>query len=251
MKNVELAIGLIGTALQVSLCFVLVARGRHRQFRFFMLNAVVSIATTIALIILVNHPKPYFYFYWYGEAISVLVVFFALQESFNLVFRNFLSLGWFRLLFPGVGILMVVVALGRAALHPVAQASLLASALISLEIAVGFLQVGVFFLFIVLVRFFHMRWRQYAFGVVCGFGVAAGGTLVVYLLRSEFGTKFNPVVRITAPLAYIAAVVVWLATFLRVDASQALQNRLTALTPEQMASELRRYTRAVKGFLGR
>ena len=251
MKNLELTIGLIGTALQVSLCFVLVARGRHRQFRFFMLNAVVSIATTIALIILVNHPKPYFYFYWYGEAISVLVVFFALQESFNLVFRNFLSLGWFRLLFPGVGILMVVVALGRAALHPVAQASLLASALISLEIAVGFLQVGVFFLFIVLVRFFHMRWRQYAFGVVCGFGVAAGGTLVVYLLRSEFGTKFNPVVRITAPLAYIAAVVVWLATFLRVDASQALQNRLTALTPEQMASELRRYTRAVKGFLGR
>ncbi|HET9837329.1 MAG TPA: hypothetical protein VFR84_03780 [Candidatus Angelobacter sp.] len=251
MKNVELAIGLTGTALQAFLCFVLLTRRLHRQFRFFMLSALVSIATTIALLILVNHPKPYFYFYWYGEAVSVLVVFFALQESFNLVFRNFLSLAWFRLLFPGVGILMVVVATSRAAFHPVAQASLLASALISLEIAVGFLQVGVFFLFLVLVRFFHMRWRQYAFGVVCGFGVAASGTLVVYLLRSEFGTKFNPVVRITAPLAYIAAVVVWLATFLRAEASQAIQNAPSALTPEQMALELRRYTSAVKGFLGR
>lgn len=251
MKNVELAIGLLGTALQIVLCGVLLARNRHRQFPLFLLNALVSIATTIALIIFVNRPKPYFYFYWYGEAISVVVVFFALQESFHLVFRNFLTLRWFRLLFPGVGVLMVIVALIRAAFQPVAQASLLASALISLEIAVGFLQVGVFLLFIVLVRFFQMRWRQYAFGVVCGFGVAASGSLVVYLLRSEFGTKFNPIVRMTAPLAYIAAVVVWLATFLRAKPSQPMQDQLSALNPHEMASELRRYTRAVKGFLGR
>jgi len=251
MNNIELAIGLIGTALQAFLCFVLVVRGLRRQFPFFLLSVLISIATTIALIILAKHPDPYFYFYWYGEAISVLVVFLALQESFYLVFRNFLGMSWFRLLFPGVGILMLIVALSRAALSPVAEASLLASALISLEIAIGFLQVGLFFLFIVLVRFFHMRWRQYAFGVVCGFGVAASGTLVVYLLRSEFGTKFNPIVRATAPLAYIAAVVVWLATFLRAEAAQEIESTPAGLTPQQMASELRRYTRAVKGFLGR
>ena len=251
MKYAELAIGLIGTALQGYLCCVLLMRGCYRQFRFFMLNAVVSIATTIALIVFVNHLKPYFYVYWYGEAISVFIIFLALQESFYLVFRNFLAMSWFRLLFPGIGILMIIAAVVRAASHPVAQASRLASALITLEIAIGLLQVGLFCLFIVLVRFFHMRWRQHAFGVVLGFGIAASGSLIVYLLRSEFGTKFNPIVMITAPLAYIAAVVVWLATFLRAEPSQPKQDRTSALTPEQMVSELQRYTRAVKGFLGR
>jgi hypothetical protein len=250
MKIAELTMGLVGTALQGYLCFLLLRRGFHRQFRFFFINAVVSVIVTIALMVFVNHPGSYFYVYWFGEAISVLVVFLALQESFYLVFRNFLSMPWFRLLFPNIGILLVIVAVIRAAFHPVLQASLLASALISLEIAVGFLQVGLFCLFIVLVRFFQMRWRQHAFGVVLGFGIAACGTLVVYLLRSEFGTKFNPIVWITPPLAYIAAVVVWLATFLRAEPLQSMQDR-PALTPEQMVSELRRYTRAVKGFLGR
>jgi hypothetical protein len=251
MKNLELATGLIGTALQGYLCLLLLTRGFYRQFRFFTLNALISVTTTIALIIFVSHPKPYFYVYWYGEVVSVLVIFLALQESFYLVFRNFRSMRWFRLLFPGIGILMLVVALIRAAFRTVSQASLLASTLISLEIAVGFLQVGLFCLFVLLVRFFQMRSRQHAFGVVLGFGVAAAGTLVVYLLRSEFGTKFNPIVRTTAPLAYIAAVLIWLVTFLRKEPEQPVQDTTLALTPEQMLFELRRYTRAVKGILER
>jgi hypothetical protein len=250
MKTLELAMGLIGTALQGYLCLLLLMRGFYRQFRFFILNTLISVLITIGLIVTVNHQTPYFYVYWYGEAISVLVIFLALQESFYLVFRNFLFMPWFRLLFPGIGILMVLVTVMRAEFHPVIQASVLASTLISLEIAVGFLQVGLFGLFIVLVRFFHMRWRQHAFGVILGFGIAASGTLVVYLLRSEFGTRFNSLVRITPPLAYIAAVVVWLATFLRAEPSQPMQDR-PALTPEEMISELRRYTRAVKGLLER
>jgi hypothetical protein len=96
-----------------------------------------------------------------------------------------------------------------------------------------------------------MRWRQHAFGVILGFGIAAGGTLVVLLLPSEFGTKLNPVVRITPPIAYIIAVVVWLATFLRPEPLQPAQDRVPAFTPEQMASDLRRYTQAVKGVLER
>ena len=146
---------------------------------------------------------------------------------------------------------MLLVALLRAWSHPVSQARRLASAIISLEIGVGFLQFGIFSLFIVLVRFFHMRWRQKAFGVVLGFGVSVAGALVVFLLRSEFGTKLDPVVRVTPPMAYIMAVVVWLATFFRAEPLQPELDRDPALTPEQMASDLRRYTQAVKGILER
>jgi len=251
MKSPELVMSLAGAGLQVVLCIVLVIRGSYRQFRFFTGCMLCASISTITLIMVRNHQTVYLDVYWPSEALTVVAAFFALQEAFYLVFRNFLAMTWFRLLFPGVGILMLLVALVRASFHPVSQAGLLASVLISFEIALGFLRVGLFGLFIVLARVFRMQWRQHAFGVVLGFGIAASGTLVVYLLRSEFGTKFNPIVRITPPLTYIAAVVVWLATFLRAEPSQPMQDRTSALTPEQMVSELRRYTRAVKGFLGR
>jgi hypothetical protein len=102
-----------------------------------------------------------------------------------------------------------------------------------------------------LVRFFHMRRGQYAFGVVLGFGIAAAGNLVVYILRSEFGTKLDAVGRIMPPIAYIIAVAVWLATFLKGEPSQPAKSWDSALTPEQMIADLRRHTQAVKGILGR
>ncbi|HET9280582.1 MAG TPA: hypothetical protein VFR24_01350 [Candidatus Angelobacter sp.] len=249
MKTAELAMGLVGTALQVFLCLLLLVRGAYRQFRFFSLGIVFSVAYTIALIAVHRHASLYLGVYWVNEGISVVLIFLALQESFYLVFRNFLTIPWFRRLFPGIGLLMLFVAVLRAAFHPAAQASLLARTLITLEISVGFLQFGIFCLFILLVQFFHLRWRQQAFGVVLGFGIYAAGFLVTYLLRSEFGTKLNPVVRITPPIAYIIAVVVWVVTFLRPEPLKPVLDAV--FSPEQMASDFRRYTKALKGFLER
>ncbi len=242
---------LAGAGLQVYLCLLLLVRGYYRQFRFFSLCMALTVVSTIALIALRNHQSLYFDIYWLSEALTVLVTFFALQETFYLVFRNFLSISGFKLLFPGIGILMLVVAVLRTLFQAAPDPRPLTSTLISLEIGVGFLQFGIFCLFFVLVRFFHMRWRLHAFGVVLGFGVAAAGSLVVYLLRSEFGTKFDPVVRITPPIAYIIAVAIWLATFLRGEPEQPAKSWDSALTPEQMIAELRRHTKAVKGILGR
>jgi hypothetical protein len=251
MRNAELAMTVVGTGLEAYLCLLLFTRKLYRQFGFFSLYTALLATAGVALIVTRNMPSIYFDVYWSGEALSVVIAFLALQESFYLVFRNFLSIPGFELLFPGIGILMLLVAIVRASSHPVSQASMLASTLISLEIGVGFLQFGIFCLFILLVRFFHMRWRQHAFGVVLGFGTSAAGSLVAYLLRSEFGTKFNPIVRIAPPVAYIVAVVVWLATFLRAEAVQPAPSGIQALTPAQMVSDLRRYTKAVKGILER
>ena len=242
---------LTGTALQVALCIVLVVRGFHRQFRFFGLLMTFLVLSSVTLLAVQNNFSWYLKIYWITEAFAVALTFVALQESFYLVFRNFRSIPWFKLLFPGIGILMLLLAVLRAQSHPVSQARRLASALISLEIAVGFLQFGLFCLFVLLVRFFHLWWRQRAFGVVLGFGVASAGSLVAFLLRSEFGTKLDQVVRNAPPITYIIAVLIWLATFLRKEsASPVIEGRQT-LTPEEVASDLRRYTKAVKGILER
>src|SRR5262249_29692413 len=143
------------------------------------------------------------------------------------------------------GLLMLSVAVLRTLSHPTPAQGLSTTIIINLEIGVGFLQFGIFGLFIVLISIFHLRWRQHAVGIVFGFGIAAAGSLVAFILRSEFGTKFDPVFRIATPLTYIIGVAIWLATFIRKEPSQPKQSWDAELTPEQMITELRRHTKAV------
>ena len=146
---------------------------------------------------------------------------------------------------------MISVAILRIILLPRPAFSLFTTTILGLEIAVGFLQFGIFTLFIILVRLFHLRWGQHAAGIVFGFGVSAAGSLVAFLLRSEFGTKFDPVVRIAPPIAYIIGVAIWLATFLKAESGRPEAAWAATLTPEQMITELKRHTKTVKGILGR
>ena len=251
MKNIDLVLTLVGTGLEAVLCLLLVVRRYYRGFPIFFAYITLSSAATIVLFTVSNNARYYSIIYWTYDALGVVLAFFALQEALRSVFRNFLGLKWFRWLFPGIGIVMVGVAVLRILLHPRPAFSLFTTTVIGLEIAVGFLQFGIFGLFIVLMRLFHLRWGQHAAGIVFGYGVSAGGSLVAFLLRSEFGTKFNPVIRIAPSIAYIIGVAIWLATFLKAEPDQPEIAWSTKLTPEQMTLELKRRTKTVKGILTR
>jgi hypothetical protein len=251
MTKGELTVTCVAMALQLCVIFLLLRRRLYWDFRYFFSYVLFAAFSTGINLAVRNNPLYYFYSYWISEALGTLLTFLALQEAFRSVFRNFYGLRWFKLSFPTVGILIAVIALLRAAFFRPPNHSPLAVTLISLEIAVGFLQFGVFCLFIVLVWFFHMRWQQHAFGIVLGFGISAAGGLVTFLLRSEFGTILNRLVRTAIPVTYIISVAVWLATFLREEPSGAQKGDGTPFTPEQMITELRRHTKAVKGILGR
>lgn len=237
--------------MQAILCLLLLVRRSYREFPIFFAFSAVSVVGAIAGLAVSNNSVLYRNVYWTNEALSVFLVFFALQESFRSVFRNFLGMKWFRWLFPGIGILMIVVAVLRTIFLPRPAHSLYTATILALEIGVGFLQFGIFSLFIVLIRIFHLRWRQHPVGIVLGFGICSAGSMVAFLLRSEIGTRFEPVVRISPPIAYIIGVAIWLATFLREEPSGAANGDSTLFTPEQMITELRRHTKAVKGILGR
>jgi hypothetical protein len=251
VKNAELVLALVGTGLQAVLCLLLLIRRSYREFPIFFASATLSVIGTIVGLAVSTDTHLYSNVFWVNEALGVFLAFFALQEAFRSVFRNFLGMRWFRWLFPGIGILMISVAVLRTILVPRPAYSLFTTTVIALEIGVGFLQFGIFTLFIGLVRIFHLRWRQHPVGVVFGFGISAAGSLVAFLLRSEFGTKFDPVVRIAPPIAYIIGVVIWLATFLKAESTRPDALWAAAITPEQMIAELRRHTKTVKGILGR
>jgi len=252
MTKAEIIWAVIGAALQACVVLLMVVRrpyfGQFPTFGVFLLFSVLSTVVGLS----VQKSKALLRdIYLVSEPGYVVLSFLALQEAFRSVFRNFYSLRWFKLSFPLIGILIVFVALLRAVFFRPAHDNPANVAFISLEIAVAILQFGVFCVFILLVRFFHMRWQQHAFGIVLGFGIAAAGSLVAFLLRSEFGTILNRLVQTAVPVTYIIGVAVWLATFLREEPSGTQKGDGTPFTPEQMITELRRHTKAVKGILGR
>ncbi len=241
----------MGTGLEAVLCLLLVVRRYYRDFPIFFAFVTLSVVATISLLSVNNNARYYSIIYWTNDALGVGLAFFALNEALRSVFRNFLGMRWFRWLFPGIGIVMLAIAILRILIVPRPAFSLFTTTIIGLEIAVGFLQFGIFSLFIVLVRLFHLRWGQHAAGIVFGFGVDAAGSLVAFLLRSEFGTKFDPVVRIAPAIAYIIGVAIWLATFLKAEPVRPEAAWAATLTPEQMITELKKHTKTVKGILGR
>ncbi|HZU31605.1 MAG TPA: hypothetical protein VFB79_10840 [Candidatus Angelobacter sp.] len=251
MNKSELLLAICGTTLQICLFIQLLRLRAYQQFPIFCTYVGFSILSAVVATATNHHVKTYFYVYWTSEAFYVVLSFLVIQEAFRSVFRNFYSLRGFKLSFPGIGVLILFIAFIRVIFFRPHDSNPAVVTLFSLEIAVGFLQFAVFFVFILLVRFFHMRWRQLAFGIVLGFGIASAGSLVAFLLRSEFGKNLEGVLRIMTPLSYIIGVAVWLAIFLKGENSELARNWDSTLTPEQMISELRRHTEAVKGILGR
>jgi hypothetical protein len=251
MNQRELILALAGTALQGCLLVLLFFRKSYRLFPVFFLYVGFSVISSVVLGLLAHNRIVFPRAYWISEFLYVVLTFLVLQEAFRSVFRNFYTFLWYRLLFPVIGLLLIVLSVLKTTISPPTDHNQLTSTLISLEIAVGFLQFGIFCAFILLVSFFHMRWRQRAFGIVLGFGIAAAGSLVAFLLRSEFGTNMDKVFRIVTPLSYIIGVIVWLLTFLRGERFQLQPNWESSLSPEEMVAELRRHTKAVKGILGR
>jgi hypothetical protein len=251
VKSPELVLALVGTGLQSVLCLLLFIRRTYREFPIFFGFAAVSVAATVVLWGARKNLTVYSEIFWTNEALGVVLAFLVLNEALRSVFRNFLGMRWFRRLFPGIGVLLICAAVLRIIILPRPAFSLLTTTIIGLEIAIGFLQFGIFSLFLILMRLFHLRWGQHAAGIVFGFGVSAAGSLVAFLLRSEFGTKFDPVIRIAPTVAYIIGVAIWLATFIKAEPERPETAWAAKLTPEQMITELRRHTKTVKGILTR
>lgn len=237
--------------VQAWLAILIFLRGLHVQFRYFFVYTVYAVVTELVRLATSERGWTYYYIYWTTEAIYAILAFLVIYEVFHSVFRNFDGVKGFRYLFPLVALFMVAVSTIRAVTQPKSEVVPYLAIIIGLKIAVGFLQVGLFSLFILLVRLFRVQSRRYAFGIALGFGISASGGLSFYLLRSEFGTKLNHVVQIAVVIVYIVAVAVWLFTFIKPQPPHPWQDGGPALNPEELITELRQYTRVAKGVLRR
>jgi hypothetical protein len=251
MKTAELLVAYSGTFLEVILIAVLFWRSANRRFPVFVLCRLFSLSAEAILIPLIHNHTVYFYGYWSGEALNTVLSFLALREAFRTVFLRLYSSFWIRYLFSATAILLLAAALLRAMAHSRDQIEPVLAGIIAAEVGVRFLQLGLFGLFLLLTRLFRNLWHKEAFGILTGFAISGAGNLIVFLLRSEFGTKFDSLVRITPPIAYLIAEVVWLATFAIKPAGQSTSAGVPLASPDQVLADVKRNTESAKEILKR
>jgi hypothetical protein len=232
---------------------LLIVRGIYRKFPFFTTYTLFAVCAEVCKVTLLllhqQNTLNYFYLYWGLEAVYAVLGFAAIHEVFRHVFENFTSLPWFKLLLPIVVAVMLGLSAAFAFLSHAADMGPLEEGILSLQIAVRCLQVGVFALIFWLARFFDLDYRQYAFGIAAGFGIAAAGILLGTLVRTGLGLKFLIFFKYFPTVSYCVAVVVWLASFVRPESADPFRDFRHLFTPELFLAQLQRYRQEVKRHL--
>jgi uncharacterized membrane protein (DUF441 family) len=251
VKNLNTVLGLIAPVLQTCLVVLLLRRRASRAFPFFFAYTVFAVGAEVCKFALALHQHntlQYFYLYWGAEAVYAVLGFLAIHEVFRHVFENFDRLPWFKYLLPVVGVIMLGIALLIPIVHPAVDTEPLLESIYSLQISVRCLQLGIFFLIFLLARIFDLDYRQYAFGIAVGFGIAAAGILLGTLVRTGLGLKFIMFFQYFPSVAYCIAATVWLASFIRAEPEDPFRNFRHLFTPELFLEQLQRYKHDVRGI---
>jgi len=251
MGRFDLFLSLGGVAFLIWLAILLVRSKLARKYPFFFAYITFSILATTIVISVSGSYQIFLVVYWITEAFHAVLALLALHEAFHDVFlQDFRDWWWFWMVFPATVLVLSVVFIGNALLHPPIQASPFAAVILSFATVVNCVKGGLFLMFLLLAwLLLGKSWPTYPYGVVTGFAVSALGSLVAYWARSVFGTKFNPLVKYGPPVAYILAVVVWIAScYLPPEP----KNRWANFTdPERGVATVRQYIRALKWIAGK
>lgn len=248
----DIALTLIGPVLTGLVAVLVVRRKLQREFPFFFAYVMLSVIVPLVRLSVSDNYVTFFTVFWTTEALYALMAVLALYQVFHEVFLPFYSLWWwFRLLFPGAFLLIAFLSIRNAIHNPALRNPRPMEIVFALATSVNYLEAVLFGLFFALVLLLGVRWRSYPFGIVEGFGLSALGSLIAYSLRSEFGTKYNTLVKYAPAVAYLVGVLVWLDTFLRQPDPEVVYAWRDQVTPEQLLAEAREYIRILKRFLGK
>jgi hypothetical protein len=234
----------IALALEVWLAVLLLRRNIPRVFPIFFGYVVYSILGSTAQLWAISNYRAYYFVYWGDEAVRCVLSVLAVWEVFRWFFALFWVRSWFRWVFYGSIALGLALAIANAILNPPAHMHPIGAIIFSVGITVNFVQATIFALFWLLAKSLEIGFRRYAFGIMLGFGASSIGTLIAWLTRSVFGTRFNILAAYLPPVAYIFALGFWLHVFWRREPPEAEWS--LPITPEELAEQVRQYTKILK-----
>jgi hypothetical protein len=251
MNGVDSFLNEAAVALMGWLAFLLVRRKLTQRFPFFFGYIILALLIELVRLFFISDYKLYFKVFWATEGLYALFALLALYEAFHDVFiHDYRDWPWFWMVFPGAVIILSVIFIGNALLHPATQAPPIIVLILSFATVVNCVKGCLFLMFLVLAwLLLGESWPTYPYGVVLGFAVSAGGSLLAYWLRSIFGTKFNSVVKYGPPVSYIVAVLIWIACcFLPPEPADRWAN---FNDPEKALATVRQYMKALKRIAGK
>ena len=220
----------------------------RRRYPWFFAYCAYSVLGTSARLGAVPSPYAYSYVYLWTDPGFLVLGICAMQEVFRDVFAGFYLLPWFRRLYYGGIIVTVLIAVLNSIVNRPVHVPPLAATLLDIGIAINCIQAAIFALFYLSAKLLDMAFRRHSFGIVLGFGIASIGTLVPYVLRSTFGTKFETFIIYAPSVAYFVSLGVWLSAFFRPEAEH---DQAPSKSPEQMAGEVSEYLKVLRSFFGK
>jgi hypothetical protein len=229
---------------------VILWRGRfHQQLPIFFAYNAYALMGTAARLAVSSSPYLYFYVYWWTEVGFLLIGIASIHESFRSVFEGFYLLRWFRWFYFGSIVLVVSTSILNSIFNRPVQVHPLFRIVLDVGMPITCIQAAIFGLFYICVKLLNVGFRRYPFAIVLGFGISAIGTLIPFVTRSEFGKKVEVFALYAPVVAYYITLLVWLSAFLWQGSEEG--RPVPPLSPEQMADEVRQYTRVLKGFFGK
>lgn len=213
MGKIDILMNVAVIGLMVGLAIVLLRRKLAQKFPFFFIYASCTVSIELVRLLFITNYVALFKIYWVTEALYAFLSLLALYEAFHDVFiLDYETWTWFWTLFPGAVVILSMIFIGDALLHPPSHATKIVAVILSFETVVNCVKGGLFLMFLILAWFLlGHSWPTYPYGVVLGFAVATAGSLLAYWLFSIFGTKVGWLGKYGPPMSYILAVLVWIA----------------------------------------
>jgi hypothetical protein len=248
-KALDISLIIAGPTLELWLAIILARRRLYKQFPWFFLYTCFSVFSGIALPLTSRFGSYPLFFnaFSIGQAIYAVLGLLAMNESFSQVLTPYyLGRRWFRALLPVLVLIVVCLSIWKWLGHAPIQASKLMGALISFGLASDYLLSAVFGLFGIFVLFWQVRWQQYPFGIMKGFGLFSIVGMLAHLLRSDIGTKMNWFFAYAPPVAYIVACLIWLGAFLRPEPQEQANKPSSLVNVDELVELLDRLLKAIR-----
>lgn len=221
MRFSDLILSITAPTILVVLIVVFLRRRYYRELPFFFVYIVYAPIATLR-VLSDSWPSFHFVLYWITESLYGILALLVLREVFHRLFAlPYAAFRWFRLLLPGTVLVILSISLWETSFRPLAHGQIgrLVSAIYWFDLGVHALEGMILLLVLALTIAFPIRWRDYEFGILIGFGVSACVTMLADLLRFEGGSSYETFFRYGPPIAYVLAALVWLHAFLRPPAS--------------------------------
>jgi len=230
--------------LQIAIAALMFRRQLIKVFPLFFLYTVLIPVRDLLEFAIRDFPRSYFLVYWIAEAVSILASILVSGEiAERLVepyseFRKLLHIG-----FAVIGSL----ALGAAVyvfIYRASPGSELFSTILLAETAARILQVVLFIVVILAIRYFGLTWWHYTTGIALGFGTAASLQLMLAEVTGNLQLISKDLFTFLKPAAYNSAVLIWAWYFL------VAGNRRVNV-PNLPSTEIARWNDVLKGYLNR